>query len=128
MNRHLVFSALLAATLAWYPPIIHADEKKVESFVYDEEVYRAEFKLQRNMSSFNRTIGILGDLLREQRRLFSEKNTGGASETADKAEEAMNEASLLGAQKQYDGAYAQLDLAFGLLTTSIKKMLATPGK
>lgn len=128
MNRNLVFPVLLAVALAWYPPVIHADENKAESFVYDEEVYRSEFKRQRNMSTFNRAIGILGDLLREQRRLFSEKNGGATNELADKAEEVMNEANLLGAQQQYDGAYAGLEAAFEMLTTSIKQLLNAPGK
>lgn len=127
MNRNLVYPALLAVALAWYPSVIHAEGNTAESFVYNEEVYRSEFKRPRNMSTFNRAIGILGDLLREQRRLFSEKNNG-ANEVADKAEDVMNEANLLGAQQQYDGAYAGLEASFEMLTTSIKQMLETPGK
>ena len=128
MNRYFIFPALLAVALAWYPSIIHAQDKSAESFIYNEEVYRDELKAPRNMSSFNRAIGILGDLLREQRRLFSEKNGGGGNETADKAEVMMNEANLFGAQKQYDEAYAALEQVFAILFTSIKTLLPAPGK
>ncbi len=128
MNRHLVLPALLAVALAGYPSIIHSADKGAESSVFTEDIYRAELKLERNMSSFNRAIGILGDLLREQRRLFSEKKGGANNETADKAEEEMNEANLFAAQKQYDEGYAALERAFDLLSTSIKELLATAGK
>lgn len=128
MNRHLILSALLAVALAGYPVIAQSADKSAESFLYTEEVYRTELALPRNMSSFNRASGILGDLLREQRRLFSAKYSGVTDETAEKAEEIMNEANLLGAQKQYDEAYAALEKAFAILSTSIKELVATSGK
>ena len=128
MNRYLVFCFLLAVTLAGYPPIAHSDEKSAESFVFTEEVYRAELALPRNMSSFNRASGILGDLVREERRLFSAKNSGATDKTAEKAEEIMNEASLLGAQTKYDEAYAALEKAFAILSTSIKELVGAQGK
>jgi tetratricopeptide (TPR) repeat protein len=128
MNRSFSFFALLAVALAVYPAIAHSDGKNAESFVYTEEVYRAELALPRNMSSFNRAIGILGDLVREERRLFSAKNSGANDETADKVEELLNEASLLGAQKQYDEAYAALEKAFAILSASIKKLVVAQGK
>ena len=111
-----------------HPVIAHSEEKSAESFVFTEEVYRDELALPRNMSSFNRAIGILGDLLREERRLFSAKYSGVPDETADKAEEILNEANLLGAQRRYDEAYAELEKAFAILSASIKKLVATPGK
>jgi tetratricopeptide (TPR) repeat protein len=128
MNRYLVFYSLLVAALAGYPVIAHSAENSAESFVYTEEVYRAQLALPRNMSSFNRASGILGDLVREERRLFSAKNSGATDETAEKAEEIMNEANLLGAQRQYDEAYAALEKAFATLSTSIKELVATQGK
>jgi hypothetical protein len=128
MNRYLVFYSLLVAALAGYPAIAHSAENSAESFVFTEEVYRAELALPRNMSSFNRASGILGDLVREERRLFSAKNSGATDKTAEKAEEIMNEASLLGAQTKYDEAYAALEKAFAILSTSIKELVGAQGK
>lgn len=128
MNRNLVFPALLAVMLAGYPSSANCADKSAESSIFTKDVYLNELKRERNMSSFNRAIGILGDLLREQRRLFSEKNGGASDETADKAEEEMNEANLFAAQKQYDEGYAALERAFVLLSTSIKELLATTEK
>jgi hypothetical protein len=128
MNRRYILSALLAVALAGHPVVAHSAEKSAESFVYTEAVYRDELSLPRNMSSFNRASGILGDLVREERRLFSAKNSGVNDDTADKAEEILNEASLLGAQTKYDEAYAALEKAFAMLSTSIKELVGGAGK
>lgn len=103
-------------------------ENGAVSLVYTEDVYRDQLALPRNMSSFNRASGILGDLLREERRLFSAKNSGASDETAEKAEEIMNEANLLGAQARYDEAYVSLEKAFAILSASIKELAGSHGK
>jgi len=94
------------------------------NYAYDE--IKKHLASEGNFSGYNRIIGMLSDLLREQRRLFMEKYGAKKNDMALKAEEEMNKASVYASQNQYKKCYKALDDIHEKIMTSIINL--TPGE
>ncbi len=86
-------------------------------YAYDE--IKGRLASEGNFAGYNRIIGMLSDLLREQRRLFIEKHGAMRNDIALETEKEMNEASLYASQSQYRKCYKALDATHEKIMSSI---------
>ncbi len=93
---------------------------KKKSFMKSE--MKKEFSLKRNLANFNRASGLLTDILREQKRLFSIQNSSGTNKISLKAENLLNEANMHASEENYDKGYEALETANKILLESIEKL------
>jgi len=95
-------------------------EGKKNPYAYDE--IKAELSSKKNLIHFNRIGGLMSDLLREQKRLFTLTNGNVENETAIKIEALLNEAAMFASQESYDEAFKTLDNAHELAMKSLMEM------
>ncbi len=114
--------ALALAVLSSFPGesgnVTFASEN--DPFAYKE--IKAALASGENFIQYNRISGMLTDLLREQKRLFTEKKQAGKNEITTKIEELLNDASLSASERDYGQAYKILDGAHETLTESLKDL------
>lgn len=95
---------------------------------FSMEEVKFELAMERDLHHFNRLSGLMTDLLKAQRKLFSMKREGESNEVGDRVEDLINDAGLLASQQNYDDSFVTLENAFNIITTSLKAMGASEGK
>lgn len=83
---------------------------------------REELSLKKNLITFNKVSGMLSTTLKEQKRLFIAKNGDQKNETAWKAENLINEASLFASQSNYNESLKVLETVHNMIMTSLKEL------
>ena len=83
---------------------------------------REELALKKNLITFNKVSGMLSTTLREQKRLFIAKKGEQKNETAFKAENLLNEASLFASQHNYDKSLKILGTVHNMIITSLEEL------
>jgi len=97
-----------------------AGEKKTHSLMDDG--IRKELSLEKNLVNFNRASGMLTDILREQKRIFTESKAKGKNMTAMKVEDLINEANMHVSQGNYTDGYKMLETVHAILLDSIARL------
>ena len=92
-----------------------------DPFAYNE--IKALLTSKKDLVGSNRINGMLTELLREQKKLFTAKKGTGKNETALKIENLMNEASLTASKSDYHKTFKILDDAHETLMESIRQLL-----
>lgn len=75
-----------------------------------------------NFASHNRSMGMISDLLRVQKRLFIEKHGNILNEVAGKTEELINEGSLYASEQNYVDCFKSYSKALNIVRDSIEKL------
>ena len=74
------------------------------------------------MGNFYKVSGMLTDVLREQKRLYTEKVGTGKNDVALAVEDMINEANLSASQADYDTSYDALGKAHETILASIRQL------
>ncbi len=104
--------------LIWEKNAAYATEKASFS---DKEI-QDELYAERNLIHYIRLSGLLTDMLREQRRVFLANKGAEENGISLKAEEFLNEASILASQEMYDESFKVMEKAFYMMSESMKEM------
>lgn len=83
---------------------------------------REELSLKKNLITINKITGMLSTTLREQKKLFIAKKGDKKNETALKAENLINEASLFASQRNYNESFKILENVHNMIMTSLKEL------
>ena len=83
---------------------------------------KEELSLKKNLITFNKVSGMLSTTLREQKRLFIAKRGEQKNETAFKAENLINEASLFASQHNYTKSLTILATVHDMIMASLEEL------
>ncbi len=75
-----------------------------------------------NVASYNRSMGMISDLLRVQKQLFIEKHGNAQNKTANKTEELINEGSLYASERDYEKCFKAYSKALNMVRDSIEEL------
>ncbi|MBI5637094.1 MAG: hypothetical protein HZA03_03880 [Nitrospinae bacterium] len=98
-----------------------------EEMPIDENDLKDEFTREPNYTHLNRISGLLADLLGRQRMLYEKSGKTEPNEVSERAEEMINEANLLAAERKYGEGTDLLRKAYELIAASLHELKGTGG-
>lgn len=98
-----------------------------EEMPIDEKDLKDEFTREPNYTHLNRISGLLADLLGRQRMLYEKSGKTEPNEASERAEEMINEANLLAAERKYGEGIDLLRKAYELIAASLHELKGTGG-
>ncbi len=119
----LMFCLILMFTsLSIYPQYARSESQPVGYYSHAHKEIKAIISSKKNITNFNRIIGMISDLLRIHRQESASTNKGGGIEIAMKVEDLLNEASMFASQDNFDDSYKSLDDALEVIIDSLHKL------
>ncbi len=119
----LIFCLVLMFTsLSAYPQYARSEPQPVGYYANAHKEIKAIISSKKDITNFNRIIGMISDLLRIHRQESVSTHKGGRNEIAAKVEDLLNEASMFASQDDFDKSYKSLDDALEVIIDSLHKL------